>query len=110
MRRALACASLLLAACVDTSALSMPDLAPPADITVVFPDDCKDGIQNDDETDVDCGGARCGKCDAGRGCLHGSDCAGVICDNNVCAAASCTDRVKNGSETDVDCGGSCPGC
>ncbi|MCI5221238.1 MAG: hypothetical protein D3924_00790, partial [Candidatus Electrothrix sp. AR4] len=43
---------------------------------------CSDGIQNGDETGVDCGGS---------------------CPN---ACSSCSDGVQNGDETDIDCGGS----
>lgn len=47
---------------------------------------CSDGIQNQDETSIDCGGV-CGSCQ------------------------SCTDGIKNGTETGVDCGGaSCSTC
>lgn len=47
---------------------------------------CTDGIQNGDETGVDCGGS--------------------------CAACpTCTDGIQNGEETGVDCGGpDCPAC
>ncbi len=44
---------------------------------------CIDGIQNQDETAVDCGG---------------------ICQ----ACISCSDGIQNGGETGVDCGGNCP--
>jgi hypothetical protein len=91
---------------------------------------CEDGIQDMDETDVDCGGS----CAASGGlctddpvqqmCGENSDCASGSCaaqplDGGVgaldaagagpllCQHPSCTDGVKNGSETDVDCGGSC---
>ena len=48
---------------------------------------CTDGIQNGDETGVDCGGPDCPTC------------------------PSCTDGVQNGNETGIDCGGSdCPAC
>jgi hypothetical protein len=50
---------------------------------------CSDGIQNGNETRVDCGGS----CDA--------------CE----VPATCTDGVKGGNETDVDCGGPvCAAC
>lgn len=49
---------------------------------------CSDGIQNGDETGVDCGGSSCAPC-----------------------AASCTDGIMNGDETGIDCGGSsCAPC
>ena len=49
---------------------------------------CTDGVQNGDETGIDCGGS-CPPCDGG---------------------ATCTDGIQNGDETGVDCGGSCPPC
>ena len=47
---------------------------------------CNDGIQNGDETGVDCGGSTCPPC------------------------PTCFDGIQNGDETGVDCGGSCPPC
>ncbi|MCP3682399.1 MAG: hypothetical protein GY861_06875 [bacterium] len=49
---------------------------------------CFDGVQNGDETGVDCGGS-CPSCEI---------------------PASCFDGIQNGDETGVDCGGSCPEC
>ena len=48
---------------------------------------CNDGIQNNSETGVDCGGPNCQPC---------------------VAAATCSDGIQNGDEQGVDCGGSCP--
>ncbi|MBR9922897.1 MAG: T9SS type A sorting domain-containing protein [Bacteroidetes bacterium] len=48
------------------------------------PPSCNDGIQNGDETGVDCGGSSCPAC------------------------PSCSDGIQNGNETGVDCGG--PDC
>ena len=71
---------------------------------------CSDGVQNQDETDVDCGGATCSGCPAGGGCTTGSDCISGICTGGVCQP-SCTDGQQNQDETDIDCGGSiCPAC
>ena len=48
---------------------------------------CTDGIQNGQETGVDCGGPDCPAC------------------------PTCTDGIQNGQETGVDCGGpDCPAC
>ncbi|MCA9523110.1 MAG: DUF642 domain-containing protein [Myxococcales bacterium] len=66
---------------------------------------CSDKIENGQETDVDCGGPVCGKCNDLQGCKVDTDCLSGSCDNDVCR--SCSDTVKNGDETDVDCGGSC---
>ncbi|MCO6480426.1 MAG: T9SS type A sorting domain-containing protein [Phaeodactylibacter sp.] len=63
---------------VITNASCLPECGPPS---------CTDGIQNGDETGVDCGGSSCPAC------------------------PTCSDGVQNGDETGVDCGGSsCPAC
>ncbi len=48
---------------------------------------CDDGIQNGQETGIDCGGPECAPCDS---------------------AGTCDDGIQNGQETGVDCGG--PDC
>ncbi|MFH1591335.1 MAG: hypothetical protein ABIC95_05415 [archaeon] len=48
---------------------------------------CSDGLRNQDETGIDCGG---------------------IC--APCAFASCSDGLRNQDETGIDCGGICPPC
>lgn len=45
---------------------------------------CSDGVQNQDETGIDCGGV-CGSCEP----------------------STCSDGVKSGDEPGIDCGGSC---
>ncbi|WP_339707193.1 hypothetical protein [uncultured Kriegella sp.] len=49
---------------------------------------CNDGIQNQGETGIDCGGPNCQPC--------GGD-----------VSATCNDGIQNGDETDIDFGGSC---
>ena len=75
---------------------------------------CHDGQKNGDETDVDCGGAKCPKCAMGKACTADTDCAPGACTNNACdfpVRSTCYDKQKNGKETDVDCGGpKCPRC
>jgi len=70
---------------------------------------CYNGIKDDNETDVDCGGV-CLKCTAGYACLENSDCESYNCQDNVCAEPTCTDGVLNQDESDVDCGGRCDPC
>ena len=70
---------------------------------------CSNGVLDEDETDVDCGGS-CAPCDDGLACLEPSDCASMVCTDNLCAAPSCDDQVQNGEEADVDCGGDCTFC
>ncbi|MDF2697387.1 MAG: Tryptophan synthase alpha chain, partial [Labilithrix sp.] len=65
-----------------------------------------DGMQNGDETDVDCGGSASPACLDGKKCLAASDCQSAVCTGNICQVPSPTDNTKNGDETDLDCGGS----
>ena len=73
---------------------------------------CDNGIQDGDETDVDCGGSCADQCGTGQGCGGPDDCqsgecgAGMTCEDPT----SCSDGIMNGDETDLDCGGSCPPC
>ncbi|MEZ4449258.1 MAG: hypothetical protein R3B09_07240 [Nannocystaceae bacterium] len=80
-------------------------------VTTVDPDPtCDDGILNEDESDVDCGGAHCPACGAGLHCVVDGDCFDESCVQGVCVVPSCDDGVANGDESDVDCGGPCPPC
>ena len=68
---------------------------------------CDDGIQNGDETGIDCGGscAACATCD--DGILNGDE-TGIDCGGSCAACATCDDGILNGDETGIDCGG--PDC
>ncbi|RLE38926.1 hypothetical protein DRJ17_02405, partial [Candidatus Woesearchaeota archaeon] len=80
---------------------------------------CSDGIQNQDETGIDCGGDICpDRCPGGEGCYDDTDCeTGLRCDKSaggdygVCIVpiADCTDEkiLDPALETDVDCGATC---
>lgn len=77
---------------------------------------CSDGIQNGDETGVDCGGSNCAPCPI-PGCTdpnaHNYN-PNANQDDGSCE--TCSDGIQNGDETDVDCGGALcgpcpiPGC
>ncbi|MEM9073738.1 MAG: hypothetical protein AAGE52_34930 [Myxococcota bacterium] len=94
---------------------------------------CEDGVQNGDETGIDCGGScvACPTCtdglqngselgiDCGGGCEPCATCEdglrnggelGVDCGGECEPCPSCTDGFRNGDELDVDCGGSCAAC
>ena len=70
---------------------------------------CGDGIQNGTETGVDCGGAECDPCATCEdGLLNGSE-TGIDCGGSDCEpCATCDDGIQNGNELGVDCGGDCP--
>ncbi|MEL6358424.1 MAG: cohesin domain-containing protein, partial [Bacteroidota bacterium] len=74
---------------------------------------CSDGIQNGNETGVDCGGPDCAPCPPScsdgiqNGDEEGVDCGGSSC-SPCMTMADCNDGQQNGQETGVDCGG--PDC
>jgi hypothetical protein len=55
---------------------------------------CSDGMQNGDETDMDCGGTKCGKCD-GDTCAAGGDCKSTFCADGVCCNNACNTECKS---------------
>lgn len=73
---------------------------------------CSDGILNQDETAIDCGGS-CERCSLDETCQSDAD-----CESDFCEAGACTERIvlvcgdgrQNGDESDVDCGGTEPVC
>ena len=71
---------------------------------------CANGILDNAETDIDCGGGTCPTCGPYKRCLVLTDCRGGVCTSGTCAA-TCSDGVQNQDETDVDCGGAtCSRC
>jgi len=73
---------------------------------------CQDGVANQGESDVDCGGnSGCARCALGSRCSSNADCELAQCWNGICQAPTCSDGIRNGDESDTDCGGAtCPGC
>ena len=73
---------------------------------------CSDGIQNGNETGVDCGGPDCPACPTCSDGIQNGNETGVDCGGPDCPACpTCSDGIQNGNETGVDCGGpDCPAC
>ena len=73
---------------------------------------CSDGIQNGNETGVDCGGPDCPACPTCNDGIQNGNETGVDCGGPDCPACpTCSDGIQNGNETGVDCGGpDCPAC
>lgn len=76
---------------------------------------CSDGIMNQGETGIDCGGP-CQPCPPGPTCSDGIknqgetgiDCGGPC---QPCPpGATCSDGIQNQGETGIDCGGPCQPC
>jgi len=74
---------------------------------------CNDGIQNGNETGIDCGGTFCAACPTCNDGIQNGDETGVDCGGTSCVSCAtlCSDGMQNGDETGVDCGGtSCAAC
>jgi len=69
---------------------------------------CANGVLDEGETALDCGGA-CGLC-PGAECVEPSSCASRRCVGGFCAVGTCDDGIHNGAERGVDCGGPCAPC
>jgi hypothetical protein len=52
--------------------------------------ECNDGLLNQDETDVDCGGSICQACPLGSTCTIDGDCISDLCAAGVCSSATTT--------------------
>ena len=63
---------------------------------------CLDGVLDQDETDIDCGGAICGDCADGLVCLVNEDCVSQNCSGGICVSGECA--------MDVDCAGKADAC
>ena len=73
---------------------------------------CVDGIKNQDETDLDCGGS-CPGCTTTKSCSINSDCLSDHCDPEIrrCVIPdTCSNNLLEVDETDIDCGGNCLSC
>jgi hypothetical protein len=62
------------------------------------PDACVDGVRNNGETDLDCGGPCGASCGFGESCLSGGDCQSALCDTLLCSDGVDTD---NDGRTDI---------
>jgi hypothetical protein len=71
-----------------------------------LPATCSDGIHNGSETDVDCGGPECDRCDVGQRCLGAADCETSFCVDNVCQACI-RGQCPEGCDCTVATGGIC---
>ncbi len=76
---------------------------------------CTNGLQDNDETDQDCGGAPhskkkplCPGCTADDNCKLHLDCAnGLQCIGGKCTAVNCKDGKQGSAEMGIDCGEKC---
>jgi len=81
--------------------------ASPPQLTITVSDSgggatCDDGIQNGDETGVDCGGSNCPACPTCSDGIQNGNETGIDCGGDCSACAGCDDGIQNGDETGVD--------
>jgi hypothetical protein len=62
-------------------------------------DSCHDGITDNGESSVDCGGSTCGACGIGKACTIDSDCAPWLCSADVCGLGAGASSVTYASST-----------
>jgi hypothetical protein len=62
---------------------------------IVIPETCRDELENEDETDVDCGGPDCDPCGEDATCAEGADCESGLCEDDACVASTCGDGIVN---------------
>jgi hypothetical protein len=70
---------------------------------VAYHPTCFDGVQNLDETGVDCGSERCPPCGNGEECMRASDCISRLCwspEGNL--PGICTSQCSDGLDNDGD--------
>lgn len=91
---------------VATSSFSF-DVAEKSDIPSQAQPSCTDGIKNQNELGIDCGG----KCSGYwyDGSCHTSPKTSPGTTTPTTTKASCADNIKNQDETEIDCGGICGG-
>jgi len=70
---------------------------------------CSDGIKNQGEEDIDCGGP-CKVCPGCEDGIMNLGEEGIDCGGPCGPCPSCDDGIKNQDEEDIDCGGSCEPC
>jgi hypothetical protein len=71
---------------------------------------CFDAVQNNDEEGLDCGGAYCEPC---KNCTNGIQDwkeTAIDCGGPCLPCPTCSDGIQNQGETAVDCGGPCAAC
>ncbi|MFA4837158.1 MAG: hypothetical protein WC749_13950, partial [Dehalococcoidia bacterium] len=77
-------------------------------------DTCKNGLRDNDETDIDCGGSCTAKCLSDKRCIENADCVSDLCkimvssQAGICTDDKCANNKLDIGEADMDCGTNCP--
>ncbi|MBN2422028.1 fibronectin type III domain-containing protein [Candidatus Woesearchaeota archaeon] len=76
---------------------------------VCYVPSCSDGLKNQDEAGIDCGG-QCDACPTCNDGIQNQGEEGIDCGGPCDACLTCNDGIQNQGETGIDCGGSCRAC
>ena|GEM_PF-2876934 len=71
---------------------------------IIIPETCSDELENEDETDVDCGGPDCDPCADDATCAEDADCESGVCEGETCREPNCGDGVVNADDEECDDG------
>ncbi len=55
------------------------------EVTINIVDDCSNGVKDETETDIDCGGTSCEKCASFKNCIVNADCVSNNCVTGKCS-------------------------
>ncbi len=77
--------------------------------TCIYTPTCDDGLKNQNETGVDCGGP-CPPCPSCTNGYQDWNEEGIDCGGYCPPCPTCYDGIQNQGEEGVDCGGPCPPC
>ena len=96
-------------ACTDLHACSTLLHRPNVTQACIYIATCFDGIKNNGETGIDCGGPcpPCPTCDDG---IKNQEETGIDCGGPCPPCPGCDNGIKDSFEEGVDCGGPCPPC
>jgi hypothetical protein len=93
---ALLCGAAAANGCANVAGITTPDTNPAKQ-------HCVNGIKDQDETDIDCGGKDCLACGSAA-CKADGECQSAACSAGKCKHPTCSDGVWDGYESSLDCG------
>lgn len=95
--------------CFDLNYCGTEHDKPSLEDSCTYIPECYDGIKNQQEDDVDCGGP-CPPCWTCYDRQQNQGEEGIDCGGPCKPCPSCNDGIRNQNEDSVDCGGPCPPC
>ena len=95
--------------CIDLNDCGANQTKPSETKSCVYIPTCYDGIQNQGEEGIDCGGP-CPPCETCYDGIKNQGEEGIDCGGPCPPCPSCSDGIQNQGEEGVDCGGPCSPC